>query len=151
MKKKLILLVVMMSLGLLITGCAQEKTNKESNSNKSNQKTTSEKKSVLTTVNGIDITEIEVNIVGKSGTPNLSVVFANNTNEDKEFDCSKFSIHYGDGEEANIIFGKRTIEANKPRMQVAMQFDAEGLKVGDKVEVYYDGKKIIETEAVKFG
>lgn len=105
-------------------------------------------KEPLYTVNGVDITFASVEMVGE--TPNLMLIFANNTDEDIEVDFSKLAVKLSDGTEIGNFGLMRTMEANRPRIQHAITIEQKyGIKTGDTVEIYYGDDKIAVSEVTE--
>lgn len=98
---------------------------------------------------GVDIREVEVNLVGSS-TFNLSVVFANNNDTNREFDCSKFQICKG-GEVIQATTQTKTLDANQTYIQWAFPIREPGsLALGDTVTVSYGDVQIAEVTIDQF-
>ena len=119
---------------------------KNSGNDKSASDQKSEQSAVLYTVNGVDVTKAEVEMVGE--TPNLQIIFSNSTDKDVDVDFSQLSIKLADGTEVKNLGLTRTIEANKTYSQHAISIEQKyGIKLGDTVEIYY-GKDLINTSKV---
>ena len=89
----------------------------------------------LITVDGVDLNGVAIEMVGD--TPNLQLVFANETNKDVEFDLSPFRVLIDDKDEVNFHLTKITIKANTPYLQRAETASPGSMKVGDSAAVYY--------------
>lgn len=79
-------------------------------------------------------------------TPNLQMVFSNNTSSDVEVDLSKFKVVKPDGEELSFHLAKKVVKANTPYAQNAFTASPGSLKAGDKVTLSYDGQPLGEYE-----
>lgn len=102
----------------------------------------------LVTVDGVDVKSVAVEMVGD--TPNLQLVFANNTDKDVEFDLSKFRVMLDDKDEVNFHLTKTTIKANTPYLQSAQTASPNSMKVGDSATIYYDGTPLGTYEVGEF-
>jgi|GEM_PF-6109517 len=102
----------------------------------------------LLAVDGATIKEVSVDMVGD--TPNLMVIFANNSDKDVEIDCGKFEVKKDDGTVVNFTNSKKTIGANKPYVQWAFTTKAGSLKAGDKVTISFDGTNLGTYEVTEF-
>ena len=119
---------------------------KDSGNDKSASDQKSEQSAVLYTVNGVDVTKAEVEMVGE--TPNLQIIFSNSTDKDVDVDFSQLSIKLADGTEVKNLGLTRTIEANKTYSQHAVSIEQKyGIKLGDTVEIDY-GNDLINTSTV---
>ena len=98
----------------------------------------------------VHLKKVAVEFVGN--TLNLQVVFANDTNEDKEFDCSKFSIKTTGGDTLKVnATGTKTIKSNSNYVQYAFTIEDEGkVEVGNIVYAYYDLDSLGPVEVTKF-
>ena len=101
----------------------------------------------LYTIDGVEVTKAEVVMVGE--TPNLQIVFSNKTDKDIDVDFSQLSVKLSDGTVVGNLGLNRTIEANKTYSQHAITIEQKyGIKLGDKVEIYY-GDDLIKASEVK--
>ena len=104
-------------------------------------------KEALYSIDGVDIVKAEVEMVGE--TPNLQIVFSNKTDKDIDVDFAKLIVKLSDGTEIGSFGEKQAIKANTPYNQHAMTIEQKyGIKLGDKVEIYY-GDDLINTSEVK--
>lgn len=92
---------------------------------------------MVTTIDGVDIKEIGVDMVGE--TPNLMIIFSNNTDKDVNIDCGKFEVKKADGTVVNFGKSTKTIKANQPYTQWAFTAKSGSLSKGDMVEISFDG------------
>ena len=100
-------------------------------------------------IGDLEIKSVDVKMVGE--TPNLQIVFANNTDNDIEVDFSKLTVKLSDGTEIGNLGLMRTIEANKPYSQHSITIEQKyGVKLGDKVEIYYGDDLINTSEVTEF-
>lgn len=101
-------------------------------------------------INGVEIKSISLEMVGE--TPNLQVVFANNTNAAIKVDLSKFAIKTSDGVVHRLLSLETEIAANTSRAQNAFTGFSDNLsvKIGDAVEIYYGDDLIKATEVEEF-
>ncbi len=96
-------------------------------------------------VDGVEIQSVALEIV--VDTPNLQVVFANNTDSEVELDCSKLGVKFGG--ETYYVGGHQKLAANQSYCKVAMTFmNKPDVKIGDTVDVVY-GDDVIDTVQVK--
>jgi len=56
-----------------------------------------EQDAVLYTINGVDVTKAEVEMIGE--TPNLQIIFSNSTDKDVDLDFSQLTVKLSDGTE----------------------------------------------------
>lgn len=157
MKNKIISILMIIAL-LLITGCNNKNNNvpNETNSssttqNKSNGTQVREAaKDAINNEYGVILKSVAVEFVGD--TLNLQVVMANETNDNKEFDCSKFSIKTQSGDVLKVnATSKKTINANSNYNQYAFTVEDEGkVSVNNIVYVYYDTTSLGPVEVTKF-
>ena len=144
MKKVSLLLISILCILLVISGCSKESTKKE-------ESTTQSASDVVVvngdkvSIDGADIKSLDVVFLGNS-TFNISLIFENKTDKDAEFDSSNIEIRFGK-EKATVLGSVTTIKANEDYMQVAQPFKNGGsLKVGDSVEVFYGSTKIADAK-----
>lgn len=163
MKKNVLALFTAVALAFCIalTGCGDQKTSDTTDATAteetsteattteaadSGERTETTADGVLYSEDGIDVREVEVNLVGS--TFNFSVVFANNNDVEKDFDCSKFTI-VKDDETIQPTTQTKTLDANESYMQWAFPIREPGsLALGDEVDVYY-GETLITTVTVE--
>ena len=158
MNKKLLRSIVLILLSIALIGCTKEKTNKASN--QSSQGSTSQTKSSAVQVResaqeeikntyGITLKTVAVELVGS--TYNLQVVMANESNEEKTLDCSKFKIQTYGLDTLKVNGSMKTIKANSSYNQHAFTIEDEGkLKVGNMVYVFYDSTSLGPVEVSEF-
>ena len=147
MKKRLSALILALVIGILsislLTACSNSG---RADSGSAPAAITSEK-TALYTINGVDVTKAEVEMVGE--TPNLQIIFSNSTDKDVDLDFSQLTVKLSDGTVVGNLGLTRTIEANKTYSQHAITIEQKyGIKLGDKVEIYY-GDDLINTSEVK--
>ena len=82
-------------------------------------------------------------------TPNLMVVFSNNTDNPVEIDCGKFEVKKDDGSVINFTNSKKTIDAKRPYAQWAFTAKPGSLSAGDIVTISYDGTSLGTFEVTK--
>jgi len=99
-------------------------------------------------INGVEVKSISLVMVGS--TPNLQVVFANNTAAPIKVDLSKFAIKTSDGVVHRLLSLETEIAANTSRAQNTFTGFSDNLSVsvGDAVEIYY-GDDLIKATAVE--
>ena len=144
MKNRIVLFLIFTCFCLILTGCSK----KDDNSNTSNNQNTTQ-----TENNGVEVRQAakdEINskykvmlktvTVGFYGKLlNFQVVIANDTNEDIEFDCSKFSIKTQNQEVLKVDGTVSTIKANSNYNQLTCPInDDRRFGVGSLVYAYYD-------------
>ena len=143
---KFIRTVILLTLAALVAFSAAACGNSDSGSSNVN---TSSGSAALYTVNGAEITDVSVVMVGS--TPNMQIVFSNKTDKDIEVDFSKLTLKLADGTEIGNLGLTRTIEAGKTRTQIAVTVEEKyGIKLGDTVEVYYGADRIKTVEVEEF-
>ena len=97
---------------------------------------------------GVEINDVAIDLVGS--TFNFSVIFANNTDKEHEFDCRKFDLKFN-GKSLGAMLSTKTFPANQSYIQWAFPMSDTGdLKVGDKVDVYYDSTLLKTVEVTEF-
>ena len=159
MKRKYLISLIVIFLCFVSVGCGETKTNSE-NKNEANDSLTTESKS-----NGVVVREIAQNEIKDAyeitlktiavefvgDTLNFQVVIANETNEDKDFDCSKFLIKTYDGDTLKVNATIKNIKANTSYKQYAFTIDDGGkVQVGDLVYAYYDSTSLGPVEVSEF-
>ncbi len=144
--KKILVIIIILSTCFLLVGCTKKEDKTSSSSTTESGTMTSS--GVLLTDNDIDIKSIGIELVGE--TFNFQVTFSNSTNEDKDFDLSKFDVKHND-KSMKINGHTKTIPANKTYAQWTFTMDDTGdLKVGDTVQVYFDGKQVTSVKVTEF-
>ena len=119
------------------------------NKSDSGSAASTEEQAALYMIGDLEIKSVDVKMVGE--TPNLQIVFANNTDNDIEVDFSKLTVKLCDGTEIGNLGLMRTIEANKPYSQHSITIEQKyGVKLGDKVEIYYGDDLINTSEVTEF-
>ena len=102
----------------------------------------------LLTVDGADLNDLSVDMVGD--TPNLMMIFANNTDQDVTFDLSPIKVLVDDKDEVSFHLTSKTIEANTPYLQCADTASPGSMKVGDQAYVYYGDTLLGVFEVTEF-
>jgi len=149
MKKRILSIVLALVIGVmsvsLLTACGGSGS---SESGSAPDAGTSEN-APLYNINGVEVVKAAVEMVGE--TPNLQIVFANNTDEAIKFDISPLHIKTASGEEFYVGGLEKEIEANRPYAQNAMTFmHNPDLKIGDKVDICYGDDLIASVEVTEF-
>ena len=158
MNRKIILLLMVICSIMLFTGCSKDNMNEDNNQNENNNMPnqnsggTQVRKSTIDAVYNetkIKLKTYSVEFVGN--TLNLNVVIANDTKDDKEFDCSKFSVKTYGGETLKVNSAKTiTVKANTEYNQLTFTVvDEEKVNVGNLVYGYYDINSLGPTEVSK--
>ncbi len=144
MKQKRILtltlaIILCLAITAVFAGCSDNSA-KESGGDSSGSE-------ALLTVNGAEIKSVELRMVGE--TPNLSVVFANNTDKDVTLQAGEFSVKTADGKSYSLFESDTVLEAGNPYIQHAYTAFKDDLNVkeGDTVEIYY-GDTLLDKGAV---
>ena len=126
---------------------ADTQQNGNTNENENERESESESGANATDSSDVEINSVSAEYVGD--TLNLMVIFANNTDEEKELDCSLFAIKK-DNNIYNTNAGNKQFPANTSYAQWAFTVEAPTIKVGDKVEILYNNELIDTVEVTKF-
>ena len=142
--KRTILVILLVTLTLLtVTACSQTKdagADTPAADNKSSD--------AVFSVDGVDVKSVSIEMVGE--TPNFMVVLANTNDADADFDCTKFVLKNADGDVLKADTSIKTLTANQQYSQSAFTMDEGSLKVGDKVEVYFDSTLVDTVTVTEF-
>ena len=109
------------------------------------------KKAALLEIDGAELRSASLELVGE--TPNLMLVFANNTDKEVKLESADFSVETSDGTKTPLFEGEITLDANKSRIQMAKTAfkDDLNIKVGDTVKIYYGDTLLTTGEVTSFG
>ena len=147
MKKRLSALILALVIGILSISLLTACSNSGGADSGSAPAASTSEKTALYTINGVDVIKAEVEMVGE--TPNLQIIFSNSTDKDVDLDFSQLTVKLSDGTVVGNLGLTRTIEANKTYSQHAITIEQKyGIKLGDKVEIYY-GDDLINASEVK--
>ena len=155
MNKRIILLLMIICSILLFTGCSKDNKNEDNNQNENNSISNQNNGGTQIRQSAIDSVYNETKVKLKTynvefvgNTLNLNVVISNDTNEDKEFDCSKFLVKTYGGEKLKVnATGTTTIKANTDYNQLTFTVEDEGkVNVDNIVYGYYGTNSLGPTE-----
>ena len=138
---------------LVVTGCSKNTKKTETKKTSSSESTGVVVREVaqneISDAYGVILKTISLEYVGS--TLNLQVVIANETNEDKEFDFSKFSVKTYSNDILKVNGTKKTVKANSSYNQYSFTVnDSSKLEVGNLAYVYYDETSLGPVEVKEF-